>query len=321
MAQQGRGERSRQTIRIGIVGLGRIACDQHIPRIAANPAFALAGTASPRATAQGVPHFATFEDMLNSVDDLDAVAICTPPQIRFASATRALAAGKHVLLEKPPCGSVVELELLLEHARMVGRTLYAPWHSQYAQSVARAAQILRDRTLVSVRIVWQEDVRHWHPGQTWLTAPGGFGVFDAGINPISILTLLIPDALIARRAHLFIPANWSTPIAADLEWESAGGVPISARLDFDFRGAPRWEIEFVSDNTTLRLSDGGKVLTFADEPAPCPQASLDSEYTMIYRRFADLIRQGASEVDMRPLRYVEDLLRVATCDGVEAFVH
>ena len=55
----------------------------------------------------------------------------------------------------------------------------------------------------SGRIIWKEDVHHWHPGQRWIWEPGGFGVFDPGINALSVLTEILPtkscvEARVAR---------------------------------------------------------------------------------------------------------------------------
>ena len=77
-------------IRIGLVGMGKIARDQHVPAIAANPAFELAGVASPHHRLDGVPYFTDIQSLLNGIPELDAVAICTPPQIRYDIARYAL---------------------------------------------------------------------------------------------------------------------------------------------------------------------------------------------------------------------------------------
>ena len=47
--------------------------------------------------------------LLRDGPEFDAVALCTPPQVRSAQAEIALAANKHVLLEKPPGKSVSEI--------------------------------------------------------------------------------------------------------------------------------------------------------------------------------------------------------------------
>ena len=92
-------------IRVGLVGVGKIAQDQHIPVIRANHDFELAACASHGCHVENVANFATIEEMLASCP-LDAVAIATPPQAHYEAAKRALLAGKHLLLEKPPCTTI-----------------------------------------------------------------------------------------------------------------------------------------------------------------------------------------------------------------------
>jgi D-galactose 1-dehydrogenase len=120
------------------------------------------------------------------------VSLCTPPQPRHALAHLALAAGKHVMLEKPPGATLSEVEDLRLTAAERGLTLQTTWHSRYAQGVAPAREWLADKTIKSVRIDWREDVRVWHPGQTWIWEAGGLGVFDPGINALSIATAILP---------------------------------------------------------------------------------------------------------------------------------
>jgi len=104
-------------IRIAIVGLGKIARDQHIASIAGTDGIELAAIASRNASIEGIAHFATLDQLLAEAPDIDAVALCTPPQVRGAQAAAALKAGKHVLLEKPPGATVSELAPLVAAAR------------------------------------------------------------------------------------------------------------------------------------------------------------------------------------------------------------
>jgi D-galactose 1-dehydrogenase len=308
-----------EPIQTGIVGFGKIAREAHSPSIRANPAFELAATAGPHVGAPGVAHFSSIEEMLEHVPQMTAVAICTPPQVRYRAARLALEHGKHVLLEKPPCSSVPELEHLATLARSAGKTLYQTWHSQQASAVEPAASELRRRKVRRVQITWKENVREWHPGQGWLWEPGGFGVFDPGINALSILTRIITEPLFARSAQFYVPGNCATPIAAELALETASGVPIAATFDFRSLGKPVWSIEFATDEGPVRLLDGGTRLLLGAEPAPPPRARLGGEYAAIYRRFAELISRGASEVDTRPLACVADLFFVARHLTVEPF--
>src|SRR2546430_17675588 len=87
-------------IRVAIVGLGKIARDQHIPAIAETAGIELAATASRNACVEGIEHFATLDELLESTPDIDAVALCTPPQVRNTKAAAALKAGNNALLER-----------------------------------------------------------------------------------------------------------------------------------------------------------------------------------------------------------------------------
>lgn len=168
---------------IGIVGLGKIARDRHVPVISKSNTFAVAAVASQDGPGlDGVPTFRTCEEILAAVPDLDAIAICTPPQVRYAIARQALSAGKHVLLEKPPATTISELVDLRVYAKAQERVLFAAWHSRYNRAVTVARDALVGETLKSFTVTWKEDVHRWHPGQRWIWAPGGFGVFDPGIR-------------------------------------------------------------------------------------------------------------------------------------------
>jgi predicted dehydrogenase len=306
-------------VRIGLVGVGKIARDQHIPSIAGTAGLALAAAASRHAQADGVANYTSIEAMLDGAPDLDAVAICTPPQLHYEAAKLALSKGKHVLLEKPPCTSVLQLEHLVRLAKDADRTLYQTWHSQHAPGVAGAARLLRERALRRAHVTWKEDVRQWHPGQSWIWREGGFGVFDPGINALSILAKVIPGAFFPRKAVLFVPSNCQTPIAAEFALETGDGVEISASLDFRHTGVQTWDIDFETDGGPLKLSAGGATLSAGNTPVPPDAGALAGEYPSIYRRFAELIARGESDVDARPLKLVADILLVARQVSVEPF--
>ena len=64
-------------LRIGIVGIGKIARDQHIPALHANPDYEFVACASRSARVDGVANYTTLEAMLDGSSELDAVTICT----------------------------------------------------------------------------------------------------------------------------------------------------------------------------------------------------------------------------------------------------
>ncbi|SFH71802.1 Gfo/Idh/MocA family oxidoreductase [Bradyrhizobium sp. Gha] len=304
-------------LRIAIVGFGKIARDQHVGAIAATPGATLAAVASRNASLPGLPHFATIEELLEKGPEIDAVSLCTPPQVRRAQAAAALAAGKHVMLEKPPGIGVAELDPLTAMAADAKRTLFATWHSRHAPAVEPAREWLATRRINSVHINWKEDVRVWHPGQTWIWEPGGLGVFDPGINALSILTRILPKPVFVTAAELAFPANCQSPIAANLTLTDISGLPITAEFDFRQTGPQSWDIVAETDQGRMTLSRGGRIMAVdgnvvADAP--------DEEYRELYRHFIKLAVSGASDVDLAPLRLVADSFLLGKRNIVEPFV-
>ena len=303
-------------IRIAIVGMGKIARDQHLPAIAANPAFVLAATVSRTdADVPGVPHFHSLDALLREGPAVDAVALCTPPQVRYAFAAEALAKGLHVFLEKPPGATLAEVAALEALAKDAGVTLFASWHSRFAAGVAPARAWLATRRILSAQIVWREDVRVWHPGQTWIWEPGGLGVFDPGINALSIATHILPQPFFLSSGTLFFPSNQAAPIAADLAFADAGGVTISMDLDFRQTGPQSWDITVETDGGPCKLSQGGAVL----ESAGVVSRAEDREYPGLYAHFAELVAAGRSDVDVAPFRLVADAFLRGRLQMVEPF--
>jgi len=305
-------------IRIGLVGVGKIAHDQHIPAIAADPRFDLVAAASRSQPKLGdLPVFHDIAQMLAEGPALDAVALCTPPQARRETALAALRAGKHVFLEKPPGATVSEVAELAAVAREQGVVLFTSWHSRFAAGVPQAKAWLAANPVRTLAIEWREDVRRWHPGQTWIWQAGGMGVFDPAINALSILTEIMPDEVFVTDAKLQVPENVQSPIAGHVDMTTLNGATVTADLDFLQTGPQTWDITAWSDAGELKLSLGGAKLEIDGQVVVDGE---NREYPGLYDRFATLVAEGRSEVDVRPLTLVADAFMVGTRERVEAFV-
>ncbi len=303
-------------LKMGLVGLGKIARDEHVPSIAAHPSAELVAVASRNATAQGVANYPDLTAMLAGEPDLDAIILCQPPQYRFAAARDAILAGKHVFMEKPPGATVSEVEALIALSRVHNVSLYASWHSRFAPNVDKAKAWAATREITRVKITWKEDVLRWHPGQDWIWEAGGFGVFDPGINALSILTEVLAEPVRLKGAQLHIPANKAAPIAADLNMETTSGAPITAAFDWRQTGPQIWDIVFEAGDEQFHFAQSGDD---AAHTAPDEESSLGHEYRDMYRRFVDLIQSGQSDVDLAPLHLVADAFLRGRIDWTDPF--
>ena len=303
-------------IRLAIVGVGKIVRDQHLPAIAGNPDFSLIATASRHGTVEGIPAYTSIEAMLQAVPEIDAVSLCMPPQYRYDAARVALDAGKHVFLEKPPGATLSEVQDLSRLAAGKGVSLFASWHSRYAPAVEAARAFLSKGQLQSVRINWKEDVRHWHPNQEWIWAAGGLGVFDPGINALSIMTHILPRPAFLTAAELTFPENRDAPIAATLSFRDHAGTPVEAEFDWRQTGKQSWDIIARTSEGEMLLSEGGAKLSVN---GTLLHSEPEQEYPQLYRRFASIIKAGQSDVDLAPLTHVADAFMLGKRRFTEAF--
>ena len=298
---------------IAIVGVGKIATDQHLPALSASADFELVATVSRNGRFEGVPAYLTIDELLSVHPNIDAISICVPPVPRFWLAQQAIEAGLHVMLEKPPGAGLAEVHHLRQLAKKHGVSLYATWHSRMGKVVAAAKDALANCKVLRGKITWKEDVRFWHPGQNWVFEAGGMGVFDPGINALSILTHILPEPTHIQSARLEMPSNCQTPIAASLKFANG----IDAEFDWRQTGDQIWKIEIeTATGDRLLLDDGGNSGSFGDRKLQ--DAQLD-EYPMLYREFFELIKNNNSDVDLAPMIHVSDAMTLGERVQIEPF--
>jgi D-galactose 1-dehydrogenase len=306
--------------KIAIVGVGKIAVDQHLPAIAASQDWELAATVSRNASVAGVENFTSITEMLQARPDIPVVSLCIPPVPRFDYAVEILRAGRHIMLEKPPGATLSEVHILQQLAKDAGVSMFATWHSREAADVAEAKRWMAGKTLKKLHITWKEDVRRWHPGQEWIWQAGGLGVFDPGINALSILTEILHDPVHLKAADLLFPENRATPIAATLNFVYPNGAEVTADFDWRQKGEQVWEIEAVTDAGVMKLIDGGASLLVDGQPYSVdgPDA-LSGEYPRLYAHMARLVDQNTSDVDLRPMSLVLDAFTLGNRRITEPF--
>ncbi len=303
-------------LKAALVGIGMIARNQHIPAIEASAGFELVATASRNAEVKGVPSFRDLATLLESVPEVDCVSLCTPPAARRSDARLAIAAGCHVMMERPPGPTLAEVEDLAARANEAGVTLFASWHSREAAAVQATREWMTKRRVREVKIDWKEDVRSRHPGQDWIWRAGGFGVLDAGINALSILTAIHPYALAVSEARLSVPENRETPVAARILLHDTEGTEVSAGFDWLEKGSPKWDIRILADGSEALLCYGGARLPVDGEET---MSGPDRECPALYDRLAALISSGSSDVDLSPMRIVCDAMATAHRNVAPAF--
>ena len=145
-------------LRIGIIGAGGIANGAHIPGYRAlGDAVQLVAcadvhrpTAERTAAQHGIPGvYADYREMLER-EHLDAVSVCTPNRFHAPAVTAALAAGCHVLCEKPPALTADEARQMEAAAGASGRILTFGFMFRFSNEVQAAKRFAEDGALGEV---------------------------------------------------------------------------------------------------------------------------------------------------------------------------
>ena len=110
----------------------------------------------------GAAVHADYDDELLARDDIDIIDICLPPFLHFDAVRRALRAGKHVICEKPLCGSVAEADALAEIAAQSKRVLMPIFQVRFGNGMAKARHLLATGALGKVYMATVET--HWSRG-------------------------------------------------------------------------------------------------------------------------------------------------------------
>lgn len=146
---------SGRSIKLGVVGAGRIAQVAHLPALAkarnvevvaiSDPSAALAHGVAAK---YGISAFTSTEMLLEQ--DLDAVLIAAPDRFHHQLGTLALRAGKHVLMEKPLAATVDEAQDLADLAASSGLKLQTGAMKRHDPGLAFArAQVARIGPILS----------------------------------------------------------------------------------------------------------------------------------------------------------------------------
>jgi len=176
----------KPTLRLGVIGVGAIAQVAQLPmlaRLRGAQLVALCDNDGPKARALaerfGVPDVFTDIDEMLEFDDLDAVVISTPSHLHEPHVLSALAAGVHVLCERPLALSVRGVERILAASARSNRKVAVANNHRFRSDVQAVAAFLRGGELGKFSGVRTGSYQTKRPAEGWRLrrAEAGGGVF------------------------------------------------------------------------------------------------------------------------------------------------
>ena len=179
-------------VKWGVLGVAKIAVEKVIPAMQRGEASEILGLASreigkARAAAEklGIPRaYGSYEDLLAD-PEIEAVYNPLPNEGHVPWTLRALAAGKHVLCEKPVALDAEEARQLIDARDRSGRLVAEAFMVRYHPQWRRAHELARDGTIGEQRAIQTFfSYRLLDPDNVRNRPPGGGGLYDIGCYAI-----------------------------------------------------------------------------------------------------------------------------------------
>lgn len=193
------------SLRCALVGTGAVA-NLHARAVAAHPRAELVAVTDLEPTAarafaerHGAPAVHDdLEDLLRAQTP-DVVLICTPPAVHRDQAIAALAAGAHVVVEKPPAPSLDELDDMRTAAAAAGRHLAVVFQQRTGTAAAHVRSLLSSGALgrpllATCQTLWYRDAAYFAvPWRGRWETEGGGTTLGHGIHQLDLLAYLLGE--------------------------------------------------------------------------------------------------------------------------------
>lgn len=209
-----------QVALVGVHGFGRVHLDQLI-RLAGEGRIEIAGLADQRAPDEetlaalpGVP-FATDAGALLAKVRPDITVVATPIHTHLPLARHALAAGSHLLVEKPPTGSLAQFRALVAEVAEAGRVCQVGFQSHGSFAVAHAARQVADGTLGPLRGIGAHGA--WIRDETYFGRAPWAGRMELGTDPVTDGALTNAFAHATATALRVLGAPADAAVSVELE--------------------------------------------------------------------------------------------------------
>jgi predicted dehydrogenase len=159
------------------------------------------------------------------MDDLDVIDICTPSFLHYEQTLQALEAGKQVILEKPACGSLREVDELVAAQQRSGRRIMPIFQNRMGAAAQKLRFLVKEGVtgrayLSTAETAWRRRWDYydgtWHG--RWASELGG-ALVTLGIHAHDVVTSVVGPArsVYARMSTLVNPVETEDCFSASLE--------------------------------------------------------------------------------------------------------
>ena len=220
-------------MRTAFVGIGYAARWLHLPAVRALGGGSVVGGADPSherreewQTETGSPAFATVDQMLESTQP-ELVVVASPPDNHAAACLAALAAGAHVVCEKPFVETLEQADAVIEAARVADRQVAVNQEFRFLPAYAAVKQAIDAGSIgrpVFVQCNQFMDLAPWEEKVPWRAAMIHRSLFEGGVHIVDLVFWLMGSRM---------PASVRATTSAGLDAERKADAIHIVTMTFD----------------------------------------------------------------------------------------
>ncbi|NOT38946.1 MAG: Gfo/Idh/MocA family oxidoreductase [Alphaproteobacteria bacterium] len=230
-------------LNIGIIGAARVAVYAMMAparEVARVQVTAIAARDPARAKAfaaeHGIATVHTSYDALISDPSIDLVYVATPPAFHAGIAINALAAGKHVLVEKPFSMNAAEAREVLAAGARAGRRVFEAFHYRHHALWHRIVEICRSGALgkiVSLDAAFHAPIPKTADEFRWNASIGGGALMDLGCYPLQWVRVATGEEPVVEGATMRMVDGVDAATEAVLRFPGGATATVACRMDGD----------------------------------------------------------------------------------------
>jgi predicted dehydrogenase len=264
-------------LRFAVIGVGAGVFSMHFPAVK-QPFVDLVGVCDireepgrARAAGLGVPFYTDYRQMIADLKP-DVAVVITPHYCHAEIAIHCLAAGCHVLVEKPMALEVAEADAMIAAARQAGKLLAVNFQHRQRPEVRAARQLIREGRLGRLQRVdlvtpWPRSAAYYGQAAWRATWPGEGGgiLMNQAPHDLDLLCHLMgrPAAVTAWTRTTLHHVEVEDTATALLRWDAADGAGATGYIHVSTAEAgPREDIEIIGTRGILKVGMGA--LTFLE---------------------------------------------------------
>jgi len=178
----------------------------------------------------GVPgedQFSSLENMLLGTKDVDAVLITTPYFLHTEQILLALEQGKHVLVEKPLCGSLTDAYRIRDAVKESGKTLMVAENYRFSPGSIHMHDLVSSGVIGAPELVFiQYFVKHRFPSNDWRNRYRYPVLIENATHHFDLLRYITgsePDSVLGSAFGSNLTKNWAYP-SVSIQYAMSGGI-------------------------------------------------------------------------------------------------